>query len=66
MSYIHNSTVSAVELEGSDKSCAVIAVMTKTAIDKEVKNASLIRTKGRRGGERKETARAHFDSDYFM
>jgi len=27
------------------------------------KNASLIRTKGRRGGERKETARAHFDSD---
>lgn len=37
MSYIHNSSVSASELEGSDKSCVVIAAMTKTAIDKEVK-----------------------------
>jgi hypothetical protein len=37
MSYIHNSTVSVAELEGSGKSCAVIAVMTKTAIDREVK-----------------------------
>jgi hypothetical protein len=35
MSYIHNRTVSFAELEGSDKSCAVIAV--KTAIDEEVK-----------------------------
>lgn len=34
-SYIHNRTVSFTELEGSDKSCAVIAV--KTVIDKEVK-----------------------------
>jgi len=37
MSYIHNSRVCVVQLEGSDKSCAVIPVMTKTAIDKEVK-----------------------------
>lgn len=32
MAYIHNTTVSVAELEGSDKSCEVIAVMTKTAI----------------------------------
>jgi hypothetical protein len=37
MSYIHNSTGSVAELEGSDKSCAVITGMTKTAIDEEVK-----------------------------
>jgi hypothetical protein len=47
----------AAELEGSDKSCAVIAVRTKTVIDKE-ENASLNRTKRRRG-EKGKRQRAH-------
>jgi len=34
--------------------------------DRQGSKNGLIRKKGRRGGERKETARAYFDSDYFM
>jgi len=58
MSYIHNSTVSVAELEGSDKSCAVIAGMTKTAIDKEVKTRVWLGRKEEEG-EKGKRQRAH-------